>query len=218
MAGQLLRRPLLGTHPARGGPVGSDGEPTAPPIGVSLRPLGPLTDGVVTLRPFTPADATAVTEACQDPEIPHWTLAVPSPYTETHARAWIGLHGAAFAEAREANLAVTAADGGDLVGSISLIRLNWDLGTGRIGYWVAAPSRRRGYASRALLLVSDWAFGTLGLLTLELLTVVGNVASEGVATATDYLTSGRIDQIVPPGGPPPVPVRRWLRSVGSDPG
>ncbi len=41
-----------------------------------------LRDGDLVLRPATPADADAVTAACQDPEIARWT-SVPSPL---HAR------------------------------------------------------------------------------------------------------------------------------------
>ena len=48
----------------------------------SSRPI--LRDGDLTLRPPRPDDADAVTAACQDPEIPRWTL-VPSPYRREHA-------------------------------------------------------------------------------------------------------------------------------------
>ena len=43
------------------------------------RPSTSPTDGVVTLRPFVRDDAQAVADACQDPEIPRWTV-VPMPY------------------------------------------------------------------------------------------------------------------------------------------
>ncbi|MGH2801119.1 MAG: GNAT family N-acetyltransferase [Thermoleophilaceae bacterium] len=46
-----------------------------------------LSDGEIALRPFIEDDVPAITAACQDPEIPRWTL-VPSPYTEEDARAF----------------------------------------------------------------------------------------------------------------------------------
>jgi RimJ/RimL family protein N-acetyltransferase len=51
-------------------------------------PDPPLSDGVIALRGFQSADVAALVDACQDPEIPRFTL-VPSPYTEDHARAWL---------------------------------------------------------------------------------------------------------------------------------
>src|SRR3954466_5430595 len=47
-----------------------------------------LSDGVITLRRAAEADVPALVAACQDPEIPRWT-AVPSPYTEADARAFL---------------------------------------------------------------------------------------------------------------------------------
>ena len=47
-----------------------------------------LRDGDLVLRPKRPADAEAITAACQDPEIPRWTF-VPSPYSLEDARAFL---------------------------------------------------------------------------------------------------------------------------------
>jgi hypothetical protein len=40
-------------------------------------PEPPLTDGEIRLRAWEPGDARAVTAACQDPEIPRWTVVPP---------------------------------------------------------------------------------------------------------------------------------------------
>ena len=42
-----------------------------------------------TLRPWEAGDASAVTVACQDPEIVRWLPIIPSPYTETDAREFL---------------------------------------------------------------------------------------------------------------------------------
>src|SRR5436190_22510813 len=76
--------------------------------------LPTLTDGIVTLRPKRPEDADAITAACQDPEIPRWTL-VPSPYTREHAVEWI-----AQQDLRSASLLAVDADG-TLLGSFSVM-------------------------------------------------------------------------------------------------
>jgi RimJ/RimL family protein N-acetyltransferase len=61
---------------------------------------------------------------------------------------------------------------------------------GRIGYWVAAPSRGAGVCTRALRLLSRWAFDDLELRRLELITDPDNVASQRVAEKVGYRREG----------------------------
>ena len=51
-----------------------------------------LAAGNLILRPFTPADADDVTEACQDSETLRW-LPLPRPYTRANAEWFIGTFG-----------------------------------------------------------------------------------------------------------------------------
>jgi RimJ/RimL family protein N-acetyltransferase len=141
------------------------------------------------LRPFTRDDIAAVTAACQDPEIPRWTV-VPAPYTEEHAREWIAAQPAELAEGRGAPFAVSDAATGALLGSAGLVGVDWDQRVGEVGYWVARDARRRGVATRAVRLVSRWAFDALGMERMELLTDPANVASQGVAERAGYTREG----------------------------
>src|SRR3954449_6696267 len=110
-----------------------------------------LTDGVITLRHPAPGDADAICAACQDPEIPRWTN-VPSPYTREHATQWIALTRKARADGRiEAFVAVL--EDGTFAASCSLMELDKAPHYGEIGYWVAAPARKRGVANRAVNLL-----------------------------------------------------------------
>ena len=63
-------------------------------------PRPPLTEGDIRLRPWERRDVKAVTAACQDPEIPRWTV-VPHRYTERHARDFIHGTGVDLANGRE---------------------------------------------------------------------------------------------------------------------
>jgi RimJ/RimL family protein N-acetyltransferase len=110
--------------------------------------------------PFTEDDVPAITEACQDPEIPRWTRA-PSPYTEEDARAFV-------AGAAEGSFALVDARTGELLGSIG-VRPVGD-GIGQIGYWITREARGRCVATRALRMISDWALETLELSPLQLIT------------------------------------------------
>ena len=56
---------------------------------IALRPPWPLpSDGVVTLRLWSLDDLDQVVAACQDPEVPRWTL-MPDPYTRPHGRQFL---------------------------------------------------------------------------------------------------------------------------------
>ena len=99
-----------------------------------------LADDTICLRAPSAADVPAITEACQDPDIQHFTF-VPVPYREQDARDWVG-GAAARASAGEA-LSLVIADAGDratLLGTVGLLRPDWVQRTIEIGYWVA-PGR-----------------------------------------------------------------------------
>ncbi len=52
----------------------------------------PLTDDVVTLRPWSQSDAGAMVDCLNgDPEISRWLDRIPQPYSLEDARAYIGL-------------------------------------------------------------------------------------------------------------------------------
>ena len=147
-----------------------------------------LTDGVIVLRAPEDDDAEAVCAACQDPEILRWLPLLPQPYTIESAREYI-----AWArdqnEAGDRQLVIVDASGGELLGSIG-ISINARMKNGLIGYWVAAPARRRGVASRALRILAEWAVGEGGLGRLELFTDPDNVGSQRVAEKVGFRREG----------------------------
>jgi RimJ/RimL family protein N-acetyltransferase len=162
--------------------------------GVLRHPDPPLTDGAITLRAKTGADADALTAACQDPEIPRWTR-VPVPYRRADALAYI----AGSELELDAGLSIdwlAVDDEGRLLASIAVMQIDRERGTGEIGYWVAREARGRGVASRAVRLVRDWAIGELGLTTLESVVHEHNAASLAVARAAGFTEAG--ERAVPP--------------------
>ena len=149
-------------------------------------PDPPLSDGVITLREFESTDVAALVEACQDPEIPRFTL-VPSPYTEEHARAWLPSVAAGRAAGTRMAFAIVDAPAGDaLLGAAGLNVIDHEQRAADVGYWLAAPARGRGVATRAVELLAAWAFDTLGLERLELRTQEHNHASRAVAERAGF--------------------------------
>ena len=59
-----------------------------------------LHDGELVLRPLGLGDLDAVVDACGDPEIPRFTLLVPSPYTEEDGLEFLDARRAAVARRR----------------------------------------------------------------------------------------------------------------------
>lgn len=168
--------------------------------GMLRRPDPPLSDGVITLRAHRSEDVDALVEICQDPAIPRWTR-VPQPYTRADAEGWIaGVELEVEAGTAINWLAVDEHD--EIVASIAVQDIREDEGSAEIGYWVAAPARGRGIATRAVRLATEWALGELGLKTLEIMTHEDNTASQGVARAAGFVQTGET-HVPPRAGLPP---------------
>ncbi len=153
--------------------------------------LPTLRDGDLILRPKVPADADAIAAAAQDREIPRWTL-VPSPYTRADAEQYIAESARKAAEGKAVGLIAVDASDDRLLGSFSLMELDAEPGYGEIGYWVAADARGRGVATRALRLLSEWAWTELSLTRLEVLPHRDNAASRRVAEKAGYRHTGEL--------------------------
>jgi RimJ/RimL family protein N-acetyltransferase len=143
-----------------------------------------LRDGDLVLRPWAEDDVPWLVDACNDPEISRWIPIIPSPYSEEDARAFIGGESHSVPEHSFA-----IAVGGSLAGAIgmSVNSMNY---RGRIGYWIAAPSREAGVCTRALRVLSRWGFDELELRRLELITDPDNVASQRVAEKVGFQREG----------------------------
>jgi RimJ/RimL family protein N-acetyltransferase len=147
-----------------------------------------IENGLVTLRPWERADAVFVFEACQDPDIQRWTR-VPRPYTGLDAATFIDRHARAQPEDDGAFFAITRTDNGELLGAISLHRIDWAFRQAEIGYWIGPHARREGVASAAVNALTAWGFTSLGLVELHLVTARENLASQGVARKAGYVFS-----------------------------
>jgi RimJ/RimL family protein N-acetyltransferase len=131
-----------------------------------------------------------VTAACQDPEIPRWTV-VPRGYTERHALDFI--NGAVDDRSAGRELALAVVDHADtLLGALGMSNFDWPDLKAEIGYWTAPQARRRGVGSRATRLLAGWGLSTLGLERLELLAHPDNEASQRVAVRAGFTREGTL--------------------------
>src|SRR3954468_9995783 len=110
-----------------------------------------LRDGDLRLRPMQAGDEDGIFAGLNDADCARFLTAIPSPYTEADARAWVAHCAEVWRAGQSYPFAIVDGQSGELLGSIELS------GASMIGYWVASPARGRGVATRALRLVCDWA-------------------------------------------------------------
>ena len=141
----------------------------------------PLSDGVVTLRSWTPADAPAIVECVAgDTVMAGWLDRLPQPYTLADAQFYIGMEG-------EEKFALTDAATGRVLGSIGLTWHEPDVA--EAGYWIRADARGGGLMTRALVLASQYAFAK-GAARVQLRADTENVASCRVAEKAGFTAEG----------------------------
>jgi RimJ/RimL family protein N-acetyltransferase len=149
-------------------------------------PDPPLADEEIALTQFTESDIGEIVESCNDPAIAHFTF-MPVPYERHHAVDFItGLERRRRA-CRALDFAIRATGDDRLLGATGMRAFDWERGTGEIGYWMAPDERGRGYAPRAVRLLSDWALENLPLERLLLPLDHENDGSRRVAEKSGFV-------------------------------
>jgi RimJ/RimL family protein N-acetyltransferase len=154
-------------------------------------PDPPLTDGVVTLRPWQHEDVPALVECLDgDEQITRWLDMIPQPYAEAEGRLWVEQSTSYWREGTAAQFAVTDAASGDVLGSVGFRWVGEEHAVGEVGYWLRRDARGRGLTSRAVRLVSQWALGALGCQRLQLRADKDNAPSLRVAEKAGFQREG----------------------------
>ncbi|MFD3753050.1 GNAT family N-acetyltransferase [Streptomyces cyaneofuscatus] len=158
-----------------------------------------LTAGTLLMRPWREEDVPVLLKAYDDPAMRQW-IRLPASTPEEAAR-WLELQHEGWESGTRFSFAVTdTARGGELVGNLALKRPGPGPERAEVGYWTAAWARGRGVAPQALEALTDWAFTAFadeGLVRLELLHQVDNVASCRVAEKSGYAFAELLSALPP---------------------
>ncbi len=111
----------------------------------------------IRLRPFNFDDAPEVQRLAGDVNVARNTLAMPFPYADGMAEAWIGNHATDFNEGKSAIWAITLKEKDDLIGAIGL-SLQLQFSNAEIGYWIGKEYWNNGYCTEALKEVINFGF------------------------------------------------------------
>lgn len=150
-----------------------------------------ITDGVVLLSAPTSGDVDRITHLCQDADVARWTT-VPSPYRRTDAEGFLVEEvDPGWADGTAATWGVREPSTGVLCGTVRV-----DLvADAEIGFWIGAPSRGRGWATRAARLACASAFSH-GVDHVRWKAIVGNEASLRVASKVGFRLEGTVRRLI----------------------
>jgi RimJ/RimL family protein N-acetyltransferase len=159
-----------------------------------------LSDNVVTLRPWSRDDAGFIADASADPAIqrysrPHDRHGHPAPpISISEAETSIDEFSAkwrAFATTGNPSgltFAITDARSGEPAGMCGVDGWSTE-DVAQVGYWLAPNARARGFATRALILLTRWLF-ELGAARVFLTIDASNAASVKVARRGGFVQEG----------------------------
>jgi RimJ/RimL family protein N-acetyltransferase len=162
-------------------------------------PVEGLSDGEIRVRLMSEADVPAIVAACQDPAVRRYTT-VPDPYGEGDAHDWSLKSLERLAEGMGVEAVAADAESDEVVGSVGIRRHATDAGRWVVGYLVAPEARGRGVATRAVRLISRWAFDELGAERIELCVEPENTSSQRVAERAGFQREGLLRAYQPVAG------------------
>jgi len=150
---------------------------------------GELTDGVVTLRPLGPDDVDATYELRLLPDVIATSVPPRAPTRDRIERLCIHAE-ASWLAGERAELAIRDAASGAYAGEIGLYYWEPPTQQGMVGYSLAPMWRGRGYATRAVRLIVDWALRDVGMVRVVAGTAPDNLGSQRVLERAGFVREG----------------------------
>ncbi|MFC4121110.1 GNAT family N-acetyltransferase [Nonomuraea zeae] len=156
---------------------------------------GELGDGVVRLVPMTPEDAGDYHRMMGDPSVAAYAVG-PGTSLEDDERRCRNT-GYWWVSGQRIELAIRDAASGAFAGHLQLTQVIPPLGQAMIGYSLVPEFRGKGFMTRAVRLVVDWAFAHTALHRIVAGTNVSNTASHAVLERAGFAREGLHRELFP---------------------
>lgn len=144
----------------------------------------------LTLRPFDVTDADDVERMAGDFRVAETAAAIPHPYPNGAAVAWIATHLPSFAERSGIIYAITDSATNELLGAISLLDMLEHHARCEMGYWVAHKHWSTGVCTEAARAIIDYAHKELGITRVVARCLSRNVGSARVMEKAGLVREG----------------------------
>ncbi|MGF1700749.1 GNAT family N-acetyltransferase [Photobacterium makurazakiensis] len=143
-----------------------------------------ITDRLI-MRPYKNADLLELVEAIHgsDENLARWLPWCSSQYNQHDAHEWIHASQQNWLYDISYEFAIFHQESDEFLGSISLSNLSEQTNSAELGYWIKSAVQRQGFATEACHAVAHFAFTTVKLTRLEIVTHLGNLASQRTALA-----------------------------------
>jgi RimJ/RimL family protein N-acetyltransferase len=148
-----------------------------------------LADGDIRLEPLDTRHGDAMDALARDEGVARFTR-LPEPVPEGFGSVWVERYTRGRDEGANAGFAIVDSTTSEFLGFMALVKLDLETQEAEAGYIVSSRARGRGVATRALRLLTAWAFSEFPLERIELLIGVDNPASEVVAQRCGYTREG----------------------------
>ncbi len=142
-----------------------------------------LSNDVVKIRRYRADDIPLLFEAAREStsEMLVWMSWCHPKYSLEESTSFILSSEDAWNQKTRFAFAVFDANSNLFLGGVGLNQFNRNHNFANLGYWVRSSQTGRGVATAATLLAAEFGFKDLGLNRIEILTAVGNAASQRVA-------------------------------------
>lgn len=153
----------------------------------------------VRLRPYLPEDAPAIWEAVDESreQLAPWLPWVHRYSSLDDAREFVARARAWWILRQDLIVGIFEHEGGRFLGGSGLHRINWQLRSFEIGYWLRRTAEGHGYMRETVQLLTRLAFDTLEANRVEIRVDPRNTRSRNVAERLGYVLEGTLRNSMP---------------------
>ncbi len=150
-----------------------------------------FTDGVITVRPFQPEDAPEVHAAVSESQddAPQW-LSDLKGLSLSDVQDYIASQPQTWNEDKAYNFTVLESSSNRIMGGCGLTQINRRHRYCNLYFWIRTSATRRGYATRAVVMMARFAFESMGMQRMEIVIEPENLASLRVAEKAGAISEG----------------------------